>query len=115
MALKPRGGRASMKDSARRPNAAPPATARSFFSGTLKRPVYIERIAASGHAPARWPIVMVHGGCHTGICYLATPDGREGWAGLFAAAGHDVFVVDWPGHGRSPTCDDLAVLPTRDI
>ena len=79
------------------------------------RPVYVERVAAAEDAPARPPVVMVRGGCHTGTCYLATPDGREGWAGLFAAAGYDVFVIDWPGHGRSPTCDDLSTLPTRDI
>ena len=107
-----------MQDNAQRarwPHAAAPAAARSFYSGTPERPIYVERIASAGDAPARRPVVMVHGGCHTGTCYLATPDGREGWAGLFAAAGHDVFVVDWPGHGRSPACDDLAVLPARDI
>ena len=107
-----------MQDNAQRarpPNAATPTATRSFFSGTPGRPIYVDRIASAGDAPARRPVVMVHGGCHTGTCYLATPDGREGWAGLFAAAGHDVFVIDWPGHGRSPTCDDLAVLPTRDI
>lgn len=96
---------------ARRPDAA----GRGFFSGTAKRPIHVERIAAAGQAAARIPVVMVHGGCHTGTCYLATPDGRQGWAGRFAQAGHDVFVVDWPGHGRSPACDDLPVLPTLEI
>lgn len=97
------------------PSAAFPAVGRSFFSGTPGRPIYVDRIAAAEDALARHPVVMVHGGCHTGACYLATPDGREGWAGLFAAAGHDVFVIDWPGHGRSPACDDLSMLPTREI
>ena len=107
-----------MQDSAQKArwrNSAAPTAARWFFSGTPKRPIYVERIAAAVNEPSRRPVVMVHGGCHTGTCYLATPDGREGWAGLFSAAGHDVFVVDWPGHGRSPACDDLAVLTTRDI
>lgn len=87
---------------------------RAFFSGTAKRPIYVDHIAAVSPAKAH-PVIMVHGGCHTGQCYLATPDGREGWAGRFSAAGRDVFVVDWPGHGRSPRCEDLARLPTREI
>ncbi|MPY70132.1 MAG: alpha/beta fold hydrolase [Alphaproteobacteria bacterium] len=49
----------------------------------------------------RPPVVMVHGGGHTGTCYLATPDGRPGWAAYFARRGHRVFVPDWPGMGRS--------------
>lgn len=100
---------------ARRLNSAGSRLGRSFFSGTAKRPIYVDYIGAAGDVPVRRPVVMVHGGCHTGTCYLATPDGREGWAGVFAAAGHDVFVVDWPGHGRSPVCEDLATLSTREI
>lgn len=50
---------------------------------------------------SRPPIMMMHGGGHTGACYQATVDGRPGWAPYFAARGHRVFVPDWPGHGRS--------------
>jgi len=46
-------------------------------------------------------MVLVHGGAHTGACYLSTPDGRPGWAYDFAGQGFDVLVVDWPGRGRS--------------
>ncbi len=46
-------------------------------------------------------IVMIHGGAHTGSCYLRTADGRPGWAYIFAARGHRVVVPDWPGCGRS--------------
>lgn len=87
---------------------------RAFFSGTAARPIYVDHIAAASQTSAH-PVVMVHGGCHSGQCYLATPDGREGWAARFAAAGRDVLVIDWPGHGRSPACEDLAQLPTREI
>lgn len=87
---------------------------RACFSGTAQNPVYVDYLPAQGTARAL-PVVMVHGGCHTGQCYLATPDGREGWAPRFAAAGRDVFVVDWPGHGRSPASTDLAKLATREI
>lgn len=53
-------------------------------------------------------VMMVHGGGHTGTCYIHTPDGRPGWAQYFAACGHRVVVPDWPGTGRSG-----AVAPDR--
>ena len=46
-------------------------------------------------------LVLVHGGAHTGTCYLHTVDGRPGWAPFFARHGHPVAVPDWPGTGRS--------------
>ena len=46
-------------------------------------------------------MVLVHGGGHTGMCYLETVDGRPGWAQQFAMLGHTVYVPDWPGVGRS--------------
>ncbi|MBK19447.1 MAG: hypothetical protein CMM52_11495 [Rhodospirillaceae bacterium] len=47
------------------------------------------------------PLVLVHGGGHTGSCYLRKPNGDDGWAQRFAALGFPVHVVDWPGMGRS--------------
>jgi pimeloyl-ACP methyl ester carboxylesterase len=49
-----------------------------------------------------YPIVMVHGGGGQGTDYLGTPDGRPGWATWFLRQGYAVYVVDRPGHGRSP-------------
>jgi pimeloyl-ACP methyl ester carboxylesterase len=49
-----------------------------------------------------YPIVLVHGGGGQGTDYLSTPDGRPGWATLLVQAGYEVYVVDRPGHGRSP-------------
>ena len=46
-------------------------------------------------------LLLIHGGGHTGSCWLATADGRPGWACRFADAGYPVAVPDWPGHGRS--------------
>jgi pimeloyl-ACP methyl ester carboxylesterase len=48
------------------------------------------------------PWVLVHGGGGQGTDYLTTPDGRLGWSRLLVAQGHTVYVVDRPGHGRSP-------------
>ncbi len=46
-------------------------------------------------------IVMVPGVAHTGSCYKVKPDGNRGWAYFFAAKGFEVYVLDWPGMGRS--------------
>jgi pimeloyl-ACP methyl ester carboxylesterase len=48
-----------------------------------------------------FPIVMVHGGGGQGLDFLATPDGRPGWATFFLRQGFCVYVVDRPGHGRA--------------
>jgi pimeloyl-ACP methyl ester carboxylesterase len=48
------------------------------------------------------PWVLIHGGGGQGTDYTTTPDGRPGWSRLLVAAGHTVYVVDRPGHGRSP-------------
>lgn len=53
------------------------------------------------------PIVFVHGGGGQGTDYLSTPDGRPGWAPLLVEQGWTVYVVDRPGHGRSPHHPDV--------
>jgi hypothetical protein len=52
-------------------------------------------------APPKYPIILVHGGSHTGASWQGTPDGRPGWADFFAQRGWPVYVVDQPGRGRS--------------
>lgn len=58
---------------------------------------------------------MLHGGFHSGDGYLMTPDGRPGWARLFASHGHPVFVPDWPAHGKSPQAKPITELSTEDV
>ncbi len=53
------------------------------------------------------PLVMIHGGGGQGLDYLQTADGRPGWAHWFVQQGYAVYVVDRPGHGRSPFHPDL--------
>jgi len=48
------------------------------------------------------PIVLVHGGGGQGTDWMGTPDGRPGWATMLVQKGYKVYVVDRPGHGRSP-------------
>jgi len=47
------------------------------------------------------PIVFVHGGGQTGVGFISTPDGREGWATYFLRQGYPVYVVDQAARGRS--------------
>lgn len=49
----------------------------------------------------KYPIVMLHGGGHSGQVYRTTPDGREGWFTSFTRRGFAVYVVDAPNRGRS--------------
>jgi pimeloyl-ACP methyl ester carboxylesterase len=55
------------------------------------------------------PLLFIHGGGATGACWRATPDGRTGWADQLAEQGHECWVTDWPGGGRSGGRDPLEV------
>lgn len=74
--------------------------------GTVQRgQMYVEWERPEGEAGV--PVVLVHGGGGQGTDFLTTPDGRPGWAPLLVDRGHPVYVVDRPGHGRSPHSVDV--------
>ena len=54
-----------------------------------------------------FPVVLVHGGGGQGTDWMGTPDGRPGWFQYLVQEGYKVYVVDRPGHGRSPLHPDL--------
>src|SRR5262245_36552413 len=86
-------------------------TARGSFIGGQQ--MYVEYMV-----PARvrkpFPIVLVHGGGGQGLDWMGTPDGRPGWFQHLVAEGYKVYVVDRPGHGRSPQHPDLhGAIPQR--
>lgn len=75
-------------------------------AGTVQvGPMHVEWEAAPNAAGA--PIVLIHGGGGQGADWKTTPDGRPGWADRLVRAGHPVYVVDRPGHGRSPAHADV--------
>ena len=59
------------------------------------------------------PIVLVHGGGGQMTHYMGL-DGNAGWAHYYAQSGYKVYMVDRPGHGRSPYHPD-ALGPIGDI
>src|SRR5882762_7248752 len=75
----------------------------SFVNG---KQMYVESfIPAQVRHP--YPIVLVHGGGGQGLDWMGTPDGRAGWSTYLLQEGYKVYVVDRPGHGRSPFHPDL--------
>lgn len=59
---------------------------------------YYEVLGEGGEAPV---VLMIHGGGATGACFRGDLDGGPGWADQLAERGHEVWVTDWPGCGRS--------------
>ena len=75
--------------------------------GTVMRgPMFVEWEAPADPRPGP-PWVLVHGGGGQAIDYTITFDGRPGWSRLLVEQGYTVFVVDRPGHGRSPHHPDV--------
>ena len=79
-------------------------TARNVFVGGQQ--MYVEyMIPAQVRHP--FPVVLVHGGGGQGTDWMGTPDGRPGWFQYLVQEGYKVYVVDRPGHGRSPIHPDI--------
>ena len=53
------------------------------------------------HPRYRTPLIFIPGQGQTIANFLATPDGREGWATIFARRGFTVYLMDQPGRGAS--------------
>ena len=86
----------------------------NFYVGKPPYQMYVEyfRPAVEEH---NVPIVLFHGGSHTGSCYLSTPDGRKGWAPYLVEQGWVTYIVDWPGHGRSGFSEVLAAMSLQKV
>jgi len=66
------------------------------------------QLAADQQHP--YPLILVHGGGGQATDWFSTPDGRDGWRDYFLASGFDVYWVDRPGYGRSPTSAEYGEL-----
>lgn len=75
----------------------------------MKNQMYVGyQLAADPQHP--YPLILVHGGGGQAADWFSTPDGRDGWRDYFLAAGFDVYWIDRPGYGRSPTSADYGEL-----
>src|SRR5688572_24677791 len=75
----------------------------AFVSG---QQMYVEYMIPS-RVRHPFPVVLVHGGGGQGTDWMSTPDGRPGWLHYLVSEGFKVYVVDRPGHGRSPIHPEL--------
>jgi pimeloyl-ACP methyl ester carboxylesterase len=76
-------------------------------AGTVPRGPMFVQWEAPVEVRHELPLVLIHGGGGQGTDYLGTPDGRPGWATHLVREGYVVYVVDRPGHGRSPHHPDV--------
>lgn len=78
---------------------------------------WIDQIYAQYLVPKnskKLPIVFIHGGAGTGRVWETTPDGREGFATVFARRGHATYVVDFPRRGRASIPTFIGPLGSLD-
>jgi len=105
----------------RRPDGELVTSRRGFFWVGGERVPVGEGTALRGQMFVQWeapeevtqpyPIVLIHGGGGQGTDWVGTPDGRPGWATFLLQEGYAVYVVDRPGHGRSPYHPDVLGPP----
>ncbi|MBD5142871.1 MAG: alpha/beta hydrolase [Ruminococcus sp.] len=54
------------------------------------------------------PIVYLHGYRQSRMCWMTTPDGREGFSTLFMRNGHSAFLVDQPRRGEAGATSEIS-------
>lgn len=54
------------------------------------------------------PIVYLHGYRQSRMCWMMTPDGREGFSTLFLKKGHSAFLVDQPRRGEAGATTEIS-------
>ena len=59
------------------------------------------------------PMVFLHGYGQSRMGWMTTPDGREGWSGLFLRKGHSVFLIDQPRRGEAGQTSVAGTMTTE--
>jgi len=54
------------------------------------------------------PIVYLHGYRQSRMCWMMTPDGRDGFSTLFMKNGHSAFLVDQPRRGEAGLTTEIS-------
>lgn len=54
------------------------------------------------------PIVYLHGYRQSRMCWMMTPDGREGFSTLFLKNGHSAFLIDQPRRGEAGAATEIS-------
>ncbi|MBE6875571.1 MAG: alpha/beta hydrolase [Ruminococcus sp.] len=54
------------------------------------------------------PIVYLHGYRQSRMCWMTTPDGREGFSELFLKKGYSAFLVDQPRRGEAGATTEIS-------
>lgn len=85
-----------------------------FFVGDIPYQMYVQHYRPRQDQNSV-PIVLLHGGFHTGAYFVQTPDRRPGWAVYLAEQGYPTYIVDLPGHGRSGFVPNFPVMPYRRV
>lgn len=66
----------------------------------LRGQMYVE-VYVPQKVTHKYPMVFFPGNNQTALCWMVTPDGREGWASHFLREGYIVYLADPPYRGRS--------------
>ena len=60
-------------------------------------------------------MVFLHGYGQSRMCWMTTPDGREGWAEMFLRDGHSVYLVDEPRRGEAGQTSVSGTISTKTL
>lgn len=75
------------------------------YSGTQGKTHCCDQMYVEAYVPKTvchpYPVIMFHGAGQTNVNWLATPDGRMGWADYFLSKGYTVYLAEQPARGRS--------------
>ncbi|MDO5116717.1 MAG: alpha/beta fold hydrolase [Synergistaceae bacterium] len=61
------------------------------------------------------PMVFLHGYGQSRMGWMTTPDGREGWSGIFLKKGHSVWLIDEPRRGEAGMTSVAGIISEKTL